>query len=79
MVPPNTRGTRLDVALTDTSGKRVGLGQVTVDGLPGSDSTAAYWAREVRVPLKAAVSAGVDLKRAKSLELTRAAAPASSG
>ncbi|MFI1868694.1 hypothetical protein ACH431_28655 [Streptomyces jumonjinensis] len=69
-VPPNTRGTRLDVALTDTSGKRVRLGQVTVDGLPGSGSTAAHWAREVRVPLKAAVGAGVDLKRMKSLELT---------
>ncbi|MFJ8438833.1 alpha/beta hydrolase [Kitasatospora griseola] len=69
MVPPNTRGTRLDVAVTDTSGKRVKLGQVTVDGLPGSDSTAALWAREVRVPLKAAVSAGVDLKQTQSLEL----------
>ncbi|MFB7215520.1 hypothetical protein [Streptomyces sp. NPDC056255] len=70
IVPPNTRGTRLDVALTDTSGKRVKLGQVTVDGLPGSASTTAHWAREVRVPLKAAVSAGVDLKQIQSLELT---------
>ncbi|ROQ81518.1 hypothetical protein EDD95_1092 [Streptomyces sp. CEV 2-1] len=70
IVPPNTRGTRLDIALTDTSGKRVRLGQVTVDGLPGSASTAAHWAREVRVPLKAAVSAGADLKRTQSLELT---------
>ncbi|MFI1016121.1 hypothetical protein [Streptomyces sp. NPDC020965] len=69
IVPPNTRGTRVDVALTDTSGKRVGLGQVTVDGLPGSDVTAAHWAREIRVPLKAAAKAGLDLKRAQSLEL----------
>ncbi|MFI5617913.1 hypothetical protein [Streptomyces sp. NPDC051567] len=70
IVPPNSRGTRLDVALTDTSGKRVGLGQVTVDGVPGSGSTVAHWAREVRVPLKAAVVAGVDLRRTQSLELT---------
>ncbi|MEE1795541.1 hypothetical protein PUR28_33010 [Streptomyces sp. BE308] len=70
IVPPNTRGTRLDVALTDTSGKRVGLGQVTVDGLPGSALTAAHWAREVRVPLKSAVGAGADLKRVRSLEFT---------
>lgn len=79
IVPPNTRGTLLDVALTDTSGKRVTLGQVTVDGLPGSASTASHWAREVRVPLTAALPAGVDLKRTRSLELTRAAAPARSG
>ncbi|MFI5980025.1 hypothetical protein ACIBEA_04005 [Streptomyces sp. NPDC051555] len=70
IVPPNTRGTLLDVALTDTSGKRVTLGQVTVDGLPGSTATVAHWAREVRVPLGAASSAGVDLKRTRSLELT---------
>ncbi|MFE7129825.1 hypothetical protein ACFVIM_03110 [Streptomyces sp. NPDC057638] len=70
IVPPNTRGTQLDVALTDASGKRAKLGQVTVDGLPGTDITTAHWAREVRVPLKAAVTAGLDLKRAKALELT---------
>ncbi|MFI5655031.1 hypothetical protein ACIA71_27855 [Streptomyces anulatus] len=69
IVPPNTRNTRLDIALTDTSGKRVKLGQVTVDGLPGSETTTAHWAREVRVPLKAAAAAGVDLKRTKSVEL----------
>ncbi|MFJ4772015.1 hypothetical protein ACIP88_23380 [Streptomyces uncialis] len=70
IVPPNTRGTRLDVALTDTSGKRVRLGQVTIDGVPGANLTPGHWAREVRVPLKAAVDAGVDLKRTRSLELT---------
>ncbi|MEU5976460.1 hypothetical protein [Streptomyces sp. NPDC047315] len=70
IVPPNSSGTRLDIALTDTSGKRVKLGQVTVDGLPGSEWTTAHWARERRVPLKAATGAGVDLKRIRSLELT---------
>ncbi|GGZ33452.1 hypothetical protein GCM10010387_29500 [Streptomyces inusitatus] len=70
IVPPDTRGTRLDIAVTDTSGKRVRLGRVTVDGLPGPRWTAAHWASEVRVPLKAAAAAGVDLKRIRSLELT---------
>lgn len=69
-VPPNTTGTEFDVSVTDTSGRRVGLGGVTVDGLPGTDRTASYWAREVRVPLTAAGRAGLDLRHVKSLELT---------
>ncbi|MFF7445371.1 MULTISPECIES: hypothetical protein [unclassified Streptomyces] len=69
-VPPNTSGTKLDVSVTDTSGRRVGLGRVTVDGLPGTDRTASYWAREVRVPLTAATRAGLDLRHVKSLALT---------
>ncbi|MFD7029563.1 hypothetical protein ACFWAR_16140 [Streptomyces sp. NPDC059917] len=70
IVPPNTRATVLDVAVTDTSGKRATLGRVSVDGLPGSASTVAHWAREVRVPLGAAPRAGLDLRRTASLELT---------
>ncbi|MCX5252233.1 hypothetical protein OG895_45200 [Streptomyces sp. NBC_00201] len=70
IVPPNSTGTRLDVALTDTHGRRAALGRVRVDGLPGSALTASYWAREVRVPLTAATRAGLDLKHVKSLELT---------
>ncbi|MFI5675290.1 alpha/beta hydrolase family protein [Streptomyces cellulosae] len=70
IVPPNTIGTRLDVAVADASGKRAALGGVRVDGLPGSDNTTSYWAREVRVPLSAAARAGLDLKHIKSLELT---------
>jgi hypothetical protein len=69
-VPPNTSGTKLDVSVTDAAGRRVTLGRVQVDGLPGSDRTASYWAREVRVPLAAAVRAGLDLRHVKSLELT---------
>nr|WP_303708880.1 hypothetical protein [Kutzneria buriramensis]WKX06492.1 hypothetical protein Q4V64_02900 [Kutzneria buriramensis] len=69
-VPPNTTRTELDVALSDSSGRRASLGRVRVDGLPGSDRTASYWAREVRVPLTAAVRAGLDLKHVKSLEMT---------
>ncbi|MFH8933696.1 alpha/beta hydrolase family protein [Streptomyces griseosporeus] len=70
IVPPGTSGTRLDVAVADARGKRAVLGQVRLDGLPGSDRTASYWAREVRVPLAAAVRAGLDLRRVATLELT---------
>ncbi|WP_369262638.1 hypothetical protein [Streptomyces sp. R35] len=69
-VPPNTTGTKLDVAVTDTSGRRAKLGQVRIDGLPGTERTASYWARELRVPLTAAIRAGLDLRHVKSLELT---------
>ncbi|MFC7918193.1 alpha/beta hydrolase family protein [Streptomyces sp. NPDC057386] len=69
IVPPGTSGTRLDVAVADARGKRAVLGQVRVDGLPGSDRTASAWAREVRVPLAPAVRAGVDLRQVSALEL----------
>ncbi|WFB11217.1 hypothetical protein LRS74_32420 [Streptomyces sp. LX-29] len=70
IVPPNTSGTELEVAITDASDRRAKLGKVRVDGLPGTDRTASYWAREVRVPLTAAVRAKLDLKQVKTLELT---------
>ncbi|MFJ2641920.1 hypothetical protein [Streptomyces sp. NPDC087511] len=70
IVPPNTTGTRLDIALTDTKGRRAVLGTAKIDGLPGSDRTASYWGREIRVPLSAAVRSKVDLKQVKALELT---------
>ncbi|MEU6067040.1 hypothetical protein ABZ864_21760 [Streptomyces sp. NPDC047082] len=69
-VPPNSTGTQLDVSVTDTHGRRATLGRAHVDGLPGSDRTASYWAREVRVPLTAATRAGLDLRHIKSMELT---------
>ncbi|MDX2546034.1 hypothetical protein ACOT81_40160 [Streptomyces sp. WI04-05B] len=70
VVPPNTTGTQLDVSVTDTAGKRATLGRVRVDGLPGTNRTASYWAREVRVPLSAAAQAGLDLRKVRSVELT---------
>ncbi|MET4922525.1 hypothetical protein P3L51_09225 [Streptomyces sp. PSRA5] len=70
IVPPNTTGTRMDVSLTDTAGRRAKLGDIRLDGLPGSSQTASYWGQEVRVPLTAATTAGLDLKQVKSLELT---------
>ncbi|MER6414020.1 hypothetical protein [Streptomyces humidus] len=69
-VPPNTTGTKFDVSVTDSSDRRVTLGSVQLDGLPGSARTASYWAREVRVPLSAATRAGFDLGHVESLELT---------
>ncbi|KUM97148.1 hypothetical protein AQI88_09110 [Streptomyces cellostaticus] len=69
-VPSNSRGTRLDVSVTDATGRKAVLGKVKVDGLPGSERTASYWAREIRVPLTAATRAGLDLHKVKSLELT---------
>ncbi|MEU4062715.1 hypothetical protein AB0F25_09825 [Streptomyces wedmorensis] len=70
IVPPGSTGTTLDVAVTDSSGRRATLGRTRVDGLPGTERTASYWAREVRVPLSAAARAGLDLKRITTLELT---------
>ncbi|MFC8869041.1 hypothetical protein ACFUAC_15470 [Streptomyces sp. NPDC057148] len=70
IVPPGSTGTRLDVSVTDTDGRRATLGGVRADGLPGSDRTASYWAQELRVPLTAATRNGIDLRRIASLELT---------
>ncbi|MFI6284798.1 alpha/beta hydrolase family protein [Streptomyces sp. NPDC051018] len=70
IVPPNTTGTQLDIAVTDTKGRRAHLGRARVDGLPGTGRTTSYWAREIRVPLSAAVRAGLNLKKVRSLELT---------
>ncbi|MEU5398874.1 hypothetical protein ABZ348_06180 [Streptomyces sp. NPDC005963] len=70
IVPPNTTGTKVDVTVTDTAGRKATLGRATVDGLPGTNRTSAHWGREVRVPLTAAVKAGLNLKQLKTLELT---------
>ncbi|WP_406197863.1 hypothetical protein OG920_24265 [Streptomyces europaeiscabiei] len=70
IVPPNTTGTELDVALTDTSGKRANLGRVRVDGVPGTSRTSSYWAREVRVPLSAETRERIDLGHVRTLHLT---------
>ena len=58
IVPPNTTGNRFGIAVTDRSGRRVDLGEVSVDGLPGSRNTFSHWAREVRVPLRDVSSIG---------------------
>ncbi|MEH0420441.1 hypothetical protein [Streptomyces sp. B21-083] len=70
IVPPNTTGTQLDIALSDTSGKRANLGRVRVDGLSGTSRTSSYWAREVRVPLSAETGRRIDLGHVKTLHLT---------
>ncbi|WP_418955334.1 hypothetical protein [Streptomyces tritici] len=70
IVPPNATGSAFDVALADASGRRAALGRYAVEGLPGTDRTASFWAREVRVPLAKAREAGLDLTRIRTLELT---------
>ncbi|MER5887616.1 hypothetical protein ABT160_27700 [Streptomyces sp. NPDC001941] len=69
IVPPGSRDTAVEVRIVDASGRRASLGTARVEGLPGSDGTAAHWAREVRLPLAAARSAGLDLARVRTLEL----------
>ncbi len=69
-VPPNTSGTRFDVSVRDAKGKRAVLGSVRIDGLPGTDLTASYWAQELRVPLTAATRAKLNLSKIASLEVT---------
>ncbi|MFD3943816.1 hypothetical protein [Streptomyces sp. NPDC058579] len=70
IVPPNTTGTRLDIALVDADGRRAPLGRAQIDGLPGSDRTTSHWGREVRVPLAPASRSKLDLTRITTLELT---------
>ncbi|NUV79477.1 hypothetical protein [Streptomyces sp. CAI-155] len=70
-VPPNTSGTRFDVHIKDTQGKRAKLGTATIDGLPGTDRVRrTVWAQEIRVPLTPATRAGLDLGKIAHLELT---------
>ncbi|HEY9368609.1 MAG TPA: hypothetical protein VIU94_09240 [Streptomyces sp.] len=70
IVPPNATGTALDIAVADGVGRRAALGRVAVEGLPGTDRTASFWGREIRVPLTAARRAGLDLTQVRTLELT---------
>ncbi|WP_033343235.1 alpha/beta hydrolase family protein [Catenuloplanes japonicus] len=51
IVPPNTTGNRFGVAVTDAAGRRADLGEVTLDGLPGTSYTSSYWAQEARIRL----------------------------
>ncbi|MFI5938217.1 alpha/beta hydrolase family protein [Actinoplanes sp. NPDC051494] len=51
-VPPNSTGTRFGVAVVGPDGRRTALGDVRLDGLPGTERTTSWWAQEVRVPLK---------------------------
>jgi hypothetical protein len=69
IVPPNSAGTRLGVTLVDDAGRRAPLGEVRLDGLPGTAHTTSYWAQEARLPLAPGALAGVDPARIAGLEL----------
>ncbi|WP_212808421.1 hypothetical protein [Micromonospora endophytica] len=64
IVPPNTTGTRFGVSVVGPDGRRHPLGEVRLDGLPGTGNTTSYWAQEVRVPLRGAPD------RVAAIELT---------
>ncbi|GIM88406.1 hypothetical protein Ato02nite_001990 [Paractinoplanes toevensis] len=52
IVPPNSTGTRFGVTAVGPDGRRTTLGDVRIDGLPGTELTTSYWGQEVRVPLR---------------------------
>jgi hypothetical protein len=54
IVPPNVSGTRFGVTVVGADGRRTALGDVRIDGLPGTEFTTSYWGQEVRVPLTGA-------------------------
>lgn len=60
IVPPNSTGTAFDLAVADAAGHRATLGRVTLNGLPGTESTVGDWGQEVRVPPAAGRGAGLD-------------------
>ncbi|MFG1994208.1 alpha/beta hydrolase family protein [Actinoplanes sp. NPDC048988] len=51
IVPPNTSGTSFGVTAVAADGRRVRLGDVRLNGLPGTPLTTSYWAQEVRLPI----------------------------
>jgi len=51
VVPPNTTDNRFGITVADAAGRRTSLGEVRLDGLPGTVNTTSYWGQEVRVPL----------------------------
>jgi hypothetical protein len=69
IVPANSAATKFDVVIADTAGHKATLGRVSITGLPGTSRTVSYWAQEVRVPVKAARRAGLNLKRISRLQL----------
>ena len=61
IVPPNSTGTRLGVTVVGVDGRRTALGDVQIDGLPGTQFTTSYWGQEVRVPWHGGKVAALEL------------------
>ncbi|XVU21432.1 hypothetical protein ACQPZJ_29680 [Actinoplanes sp. CA-054009] len=53
IVPPNSGGTSFGVTAVAADGRRVVLGDVRLNGLPGTELTTSYWGQEVRLPIPA--------------------------
>jgi hypothetical protein len=66
---PNSPITQFDVAITDSAGRRAVLGTTTLEPLPTPTQTVYDWAREVRMPLTNATSAGLNLGQIATLQL----------
>ncbi|MGN9908931.1 alpha/beta hydrolase family protein [Phytohabitans sp. LJ34] len=64
VVPIGSPGTRFDVAIADSAGRRAVLGTSTLDPM-----LSHTWGQEVRMPLTNAVTAGLDLGRVTRLEI----------
>ncbi|GAA4732293.1 hypothetical protein Prum_096870 [Phytohabitans rumicis] len=65
----NNTGVGLDVAITDSAGRRAVLGSATLDALPYPTQTNSEWAQEIRMPLTNATAAGLNLAQIATLEL----------
>ncbi|MFI5896607.1 hypothetical protein ACIA5D_41560 [Actinoplanes sp. NPDC051513] len=61
IVPPNSTGTRFGVSVIGADGRRTTLGDVRIDGLPGTQFTTSYWGQEVRVPWRGGKVASLEL------------------
>jgi hypothetical protein len=61
IVPPNSTGTRFGVTVVGVDGHRTALGDVRVDGLPGTQFTTSYWGQEVRAPWHGGKVAAIEL------------------
>jgi hypothetical protein len=68
-VPTNSPAKKFDVAITDSRGKSATLGRVSITGLPGTEQTVGAWGQELRVSLKAAAKAKLNLNRITRLQL----------
>jgi hypothetical protein len=63
IVPPNSAGNTFRVTAVDPYGHRTALGDIRVDGVPGTENTSSYWAQERRVAAPRGSVAAVELAR----------------
>lgn len=69
IVPRNSKAKKFDVVIADSKGRKATLGRVSLTGLPGTEQTVGDWGQEVRVSLKAAQRAHLNLRKISRLQL----------